>query len=142
MPAQDFDVVDKIGSGVLQQAAERSGAPGTALVEDHHSPELGVEEAPVHRAGARTRAAVEEQDRLAAWVADLLPIHDVAPRKRQVAGFERSDLGKQVAARHGPMLMQSPRATEQSASRSSQPIAGVPLAAGPGHRYPERRRVC
>ena len=101
MPAQPLDVLDQVVGGVVGQAAERARPPGAALVEDHHAPEVGVEEAPVHRARAGARAAMQEQHRPAARIADLLPVHDMAGRERQVAGLERADLGKQVAAWHG-----------------------------------------
>ena len=87
--------------GVVLQAAERARPPGAALVEDHDAPEIRIEEAAMHRAGAGARPAVQEQHRPAARIAHLLPVHDVAARERQVAGLERADLGKQVAARHG-----------------------------------------
>ena len=101
MAAQGLDVGDQVLGGVVLQAAERTRPAGAALVEDDHAPELGVEEAAMHRAGAGARAAVQEQHRPAARVADLLPVHDMAGRERQVAGLERADLGEQVAAWHG-----------------------------------------
>ncbi len=99
--AQGLDVVHQVVGGVLRQAAQRAGAPRAALVENHHAPEIWIEEAPMHGARARARPAMQEQHGAAARVADLLPIHDVARRKRQIAGLERSDFGEQVAARHG-----------------------------------------
>ena len=101
MAAQRLDVGDQVLRGVVLQAAERARPPGAALVEDDDAPEVRVEEAAMHRAGAGARAAVQEQHRPAARIAHLLPVHDVAGGERQVAGLERSDLGEQVAARHG-----------------------------------------
>ena len=107
---QTLDVGDQ-GRGVVgAQAALRLGASGTALVEDHDPPVLGIEETPVHRAGAGTGPAMQEQDRLSGLVSGLLPIHQmrgVAPRpgtnrflEREVAGGEGFDFRKQVAACH------------------------------------------
>ena len=79
-----------------------------------------VEEAAMHRPGPGAGAAMQEQHRLAARVADLLPIHDVAAGQRQVAGLERSDLGEQVAAGHGGRMYQGAQAmAEQAARRDS-----------------------
>ena len=100
MPAQRLDVGHQVLGGVVLQAAERAGPPGAALVEDHHAPEIRVEEPPMHRAGAGARPAVQEQRRPSPRIPHLLPIHDVAAGQRQVAGLERADLGVQVAARH------------------------------------------
>ena len=61
----------------------------------------GVEEAAVHRAGARAGPAMQEQHRLAARVAHLLPIHDVPAGERQQAGLIGRDIGKEVATGHG-----------------------------------------
>jgi hypothetical protein len=94
MTAQRFDVLDEVGRRVLDQAAEGSGTTRAALVEDNHAPEIRVEESPVHRARACTRAAVEEEDGPPTGVADLLPVHDVTRRQWQIAGLERSDLGE------------------------------------------------
>ena len=105
MPAQRLDVGDQVLGGVVLQAAQRARASGAALVEDDHAPELGIEEAAMHRAGAGARAAVQEQHRPAARIAHLLPVHDVVGRERQVAGLERADLGEQVAAGHGARMV-------------------------------------
>ena len=77
MPAQRLDVGHEILCGVVFQAAQRPRSAGTALIEDDHAPEIRVEEAAVHRAGARAGAAVQEQHRPAARVAHLFPIHDM-----------------------------------------------------------------
>ena len=78
--AQRLDIGHQVRRRVLRQAAERAGTPGTPLIEDHHAPKARVEEAAVHGARARARAAVQEQHRLTARGAHLLPIHDVAAR--------------------------------------------------------------
>ena len=101
MPPQCLDVGDQILRGVVLQAAERARPSRTALVEDDHPPELGIEEAAMHRAGAGAGTTVQEQHRPATRIADLLPVHDVVGRERQVAGLERADLREQVAAWHG-----------------------------------------
>jgi hypothetical protein len=85
---------------VLREAAERARAASAALVEDDQAPEGRVEEASMHRTRARARAAMQEQHRHAARVADLLPVHHVPCRQRQVAGLVRADFGKKVATGH------------------------------------------
>lgn len=62
---------------------------------------MRVKEAPMHRAGACARPAMEEQHRLAAGIAHLFPIHDMPSRKRQEASLIGGDIGEKISARHG-----------------------------------------
>src|ERR1700712_5561729 len=98
MAAQDLDVGDEVGGGVVVQAAEWAGPAGSTLVENDDPPVVRVEETAVHCAGTRARTAMQEQHGAAVWVAGFLPVHDVSTGQRQVAGLVGAYLGEQVAA--------------------------------------------
>ena len=61
MAAELLDVIHQIGRGVGDQATERAGAAGAALVEDDDTPERRVEETAVHGPGSGAGAAVQKQ---------------------------------------------------------------------------------
>jgi hypothetical protein len=67
----------------------------------------GVEEAAMHRPSPGAGPSVQEQGRLAARIPDLLPVHDVAARQGQQAGFERRDIGEKVATGHASNIRRS-----------------------------------
>ena len=137
---QRLDVGDQVRGGVVAQLAQRAGAAGAALVEDHHAPMAGVEEAAMHRAGPGARAAVQKQRRLAARVAHLLPVHDMAARERQQAGLEGRDIGEEVAAGHriphilgrGPRATAAPRRTRRRDAPSRGQTWPGPATHAPG----------
>src|SRR5580700_8156848 len=100
MGTQQFDVLDQVRRGVVLQPAQRPRAASAALVEYDDAPERRVEKSPMHRARARSWAAMQEKHWKATRIARLLPVHHVGPRERQVTGLEWSDFGEQVASGH------------------------------------------
>src|SRR5579859_624690 len=71
---------------------ERRRAPAAALVVDDDAPVTGVEKPSMHRRGARTGPAMEEERRDPARVAGFLPVHRVTRIERQTSraiGFDR-----------------------------------------------------
>ena len=95
-----LDVGDQVRRRVRIQAPQRPRPSRATLIEDHDAPMRRIEKPPVHRTGASAWPTVKEQDRPPTRIADLLPIHHVAIGQRQIAGLERPNLRKQVAARH------------------------------------------
>src|SRR5262249_31466798 len=65
----------------------------------------------------RARATVQKQHWPAPRIADLLPVHHVTARERQIAGLERSDLGEQVTTWHYVDGIGGDAATEQGSTR-------------------------
>ena len=60
--------------GVVAQFGVRAGLAAAALIEQHDTVALRVEETPMHRFATGAGAAVQEQDRQAAGVAAFLDI--------------------------------------------------------------------
>jgi len=98
MHAQPLDIGDQMPGGVGGGLAQWSRPARAALVEQHHAEGGGIEEAAMHRARARPGAAVQEQHRPAARVADLLEIDGVALIDLKIAAVIGRDLGPQVGA--------------------------------------------
>ena len=84
---------------------------------------IRVKKPPMHRPRAGTWPAMQEQHRLAARIAHLLPIHNMAVGERQIAGLQRSDLGKQVTAWHGIGVYNGPREKRNRGACRVTPLA-------------------
>lgn len=98
MAPERLDIGHEVLRRIVGQIAVWGRAPAAALVEDDDAVEARVEEAAVRRRSARTRAAMQEQHRLAARIAGLLPMHDMAVIERQPATGKRLDLREQITA--------------------------------------------
>src|SRR2546429_4494657 len=80
---------------VVLDLAERRRAAGAALVEDDDPPMRRVEEPAMHRRRAGARTAMQEQQRSAARVARLLPIHrmpHIKPEAARAVWFDRRQI--------------------------------------------------
>ena len=93
-----FDIGHEMGRRVVGDLAERRGAAGAALIENHDPPVFGIEKPPVRRRRAGAGTAVQKQHRHSAGVSGLLPIHCVAGIEPQSAGAIRFDRREQIAA--------------------------------------------
>src|SRR5262249_56174468 len=98
--AEQLDICDEMVGRVVAHLAQRRRAPGTALIEDDDAPIRRVEEPSVHGRCAGAGTAMQEQQRRAARIARLLPIHRVPRVELEAAGAVRLDRrGKAPAAR-------------------------------------------
>src|SRR5437764_14063143 len=92
---------------VVLDLAERRRAAGAALVEDDDPPMRRVEEPAMHRRRAGARPAVQEQQRSAARVTRLLPIHRVPRIEPEAARAVWLDWREDVAAAvHSPLTLE------------------------------------
>ena len=89
MLAQGLHVINQVRRAVVAQFTQRRGAPGTALIEDDDSVEIGVKKLPVRGRCARTRAAMEKYYRHPGRIARLLEIHGVYRIEPQGASLIR-----------------------------------------------------
>ena len=94
----ELHVGDEIPRGVVLERREGLRLAAPALIEQHDSVRLRVEEAALLRVGATTRPAVDEDDRLAVRVARLLVINGVAKPHFEEALVVRLNRRIQLAA--------------------------------------------
>jgi len=97
VPAQLLDVRHEIPGRVLPQLREGCALAAAALVVQHDAPLLRIKVAVVERFDAAARAAVQEDERLAARVAVLLEVDRVQLRDLQIPRAVRLRLGKEIA---------------------------------------------
>ena len=95
--AQLLDVRHEIPGRVLPELREGCALAAAALVVQHDAPLLRIEVAVVERFDAAARAAVQEDERLAARVAALLEVDRVQLRDLQIPRAVRLRLGKEIA---------------------------------------------
>jgi hypothetical protein len=98
LPAQELGVGDQMPRGVGVEvragfARVRRAPTAVALVEEHEAVGVGIEERPKPGRGARARAAVEDDRRLAERIAAGLPVQAVAVADLEEALVVRLDFG-------------------------------------------------
>src|SRR5947209_19096949 len=107
--AQQLDIAGEMIGCVVADLAERRRAAGAALVEDDDPPMRRVEEPAMHRRRAGARPAVQKQQRSAARVARLLPVHRMPRIKPEAARAVWFDRREEVAAAvHSPLTLEGP----------------------------------
>src|SRR5204862_278355 len=109
LPAQQLDIAGEMIGRVVLDLAERRRAAGAALVENDDPPMRRVEEPAMHRRRAGARTAMQEQQRSAARVARLLPIHrmpHIKPEAARAVWFDRRE--EVAAAIHSLLTLEGP----------------------------------
>src|SRR5262249_32393535 len=95
-----LDVADKVPGRVLAELRMRRALAGAALVEEYHAVMARVEEAPIGRREAAAGTAVQEHDRHALGIADLLDVDRVEVGDLEVLGAIGLDLRKKFSEFH------------------------------------------
>src|SRR5438105_1089456 len=102
MLSQVFYVGDQMRGGVARQVGiEGTGVwrapPAVALIEEHEAVGGGIKQLAMPGSASRTRAAVQDDGRLAMWIATGLPVDEITVIHFQEALLVRLDLRIQIS---------------------------------------------